>query len=143
MLSSSRHGCQGGVAVENRNHEEEDLGITPYEQQRNRRKRELHDKVERALLSSGFQEATKLRPLFTGEVRQDTASGKKIGKDCSRCCRTSLRDGATEVHRSVRKVEKTHTTRERGDIQRKSNAQVSEKGTLTPYRVCMQLNHII
>ena len=60
MLSPSRHGRQGGIAAEDTLHEEEDLGITAYEQQRNLRKRELYDEVERALLSSGFLEATKL-----------------------------------------------------------------------------------
>ena len=38
-----------------------------YEQERERRKKALHDRVELALLEFGFGETAKLRGLFTGE----------------------------------------------------------------------------
>ena len=56
----------------------------PYEQQRNRRKRELHGEVQGVLLSSGFPEAAKLWLILNMEVRQETACGTKIGRESCR-----------------------------------------------------------
>ena len=131
MLSPSRHERQDGVDADKTVHAEEDLRITPYEEQRNLRKRELHAEVERALLSSGFSEAAKLRPLFSGEVQEATASGTKIRKNCSRRRRTLVRDVATEVRRSARNVDKTKTARTTGDIDSKRHTRVSERVALT------------
>jgi hypothetical protein len=76
MLSPSRHSGQGGIGVGGSEEIEAESNITAYEKQRNRRKRELHDEVERALLASGFAEVAKLRSLFTGEVGVEGGGGE-------------------------------------------------------------------
>ena len=74
MNSSSRHSRQRGDA---RAHNLESEGeITAYKEQQNRRRKALHDEVQKALLDSGFGEAVELRPLFTGELSDKEAIGE-------------------------------------------------------------------
>jgi hypothetical protein len=61
MLSPSRHGIQGGVAGKEGVEPEKPSEITSYEVERNRRKKVLHDEVQRALKDSGFNYVTQLR----------------------------------------------------------------------------------
>ena len=59
------------ASPETSHHAHRQTGCEPsanlYELERERRKKALHDRVELALLESGFGEAAKLRGLFTGE----------------------------------------------------------------------------
>ena len=137
MPSLSRHGRQGGVVVEDTVDDEDNCDITVYEEQRNWRKRELHDEVQHALLSSGYLEATKLWPIFNGQVCHKTACGTKSGKESNQRQRTSLRDGATELHKSARNVGKTETTRKTTLVHCTSKPRISEDVTLTFSCVCM------
>lgn len=138
MLSPSRHGRQGGVDAEDKVQDGENCGIMPYEQERNRRKRQLHDEVQYALLSSGFAEAAELRSIFSGEVRKEREGDTKIGKESCRRHRNSLGDGATEVCRSTRNVDNTKMTSKTIAVQRTRKPYVSEYVGLTTSSVCMQ-----
>ena len=106
MPSPSRHGRQGGVFAEDALEDEDNCGITAYKKDRNQRKKQLHEEVQRALLSSGYPEVAKLRPLFNGELRVDRACAPKSGKECSRHQRTSWREGTLELRRRARNVGK-------------------------------------
>ena len=73
MKSTSRHSSQGRHGEDDDDKLEE---ITPYEEQRNIRRKALHDEVERALLHSGLGDAAKLRPLFIGELAEKEGIGE-------------------------------------------------------------------
>jgi hypothetical protein len=78
MILPSRHGGQGGIHLQDPPQPDGTSAITPYEEERNRRKRALYDEVQRALLKSGFPKAAQLRSLFTSEVRdQEGSVGKR------------------------------------------------------------------
>ena len=70
MKSGLRHSRQGGDAEAETVHTEGASEITKYEEEHNRRKKALHDEVQKSLLESGFGEAADLRPLFTGEFAE-------------------------------------------------------------------------
>ena len=126
MLSPSRHGRQGGVDTDDRLQEGENLGITPYEQERNWRKKQLHDKVQRALRSSGFAKAAELRPLFSGEVQKERDGDTKIVKESRKRHRNSLGDGGKEVRRSACNIDNTKKTSETIAVQWPRKPKVSE-----------------
>jgi hypothetical protein len=134
MHSPSRHGRQGGVVAENTPDGQGSCDITAYEELRNRRKRELHEEVQRALLISGYPEAANLRNLFSGEVRPETPCGTKGAKESSRRRRSNLRDVAGELRRSARNIGKTETTNLKTPAQRTSKKKVTE---LKPRKVVL------
>ena len=127
MFSPSRHRCQGGIDAGDTLEEGENLGITPYEQERNRRKKQLHDQVQRALRSSGFAEAAELQSCFSGDVRKEKHGDTLITKESRQRHRNSLGDGGKEVRRSARNVENTKKTTTTVDVQRPIKPKVSEK----------------
>ena len=113
MSSPSRHGHQGGYVAEDTLDVQEGCGLSAYEKLRNRRKKELHDEVQRALIVSGYHEAAELCNIFSGEVRLETPCGTKSAKESSRRQRSNQRDVAGELRRSARnlgKMEKTNRT---------------------------------
>ena len=87
MNTASRHSRQGGDAEEGIVQAEE---ITPYEEQRNRKKKALHDEVQRVLVDSGFGEAAQLRPLFSGELADREGSVGGMNRKQSRAHRDNL-----------------------------------------------------
>jgi hypothetical protein len=68
MAVHSRHSSPGLADVV---YKETNAHLEPnaYEVERDRRKQELHDRVQLALMHSGFAEAANLRPAFTGETK--------------------------------------------------------------------------
>ena len=101
MNSVLRHGRQGGTAEEETRHLEE-----AYEVQRNRRKKLLHDEVQKALIDSGFGEAAELRPLFTERL-----TAKEGVEDRTRNVKTANRKSLTreedvQLRRSARNFTK-------------------------------------
>ena len=106
MKSASRNSRQGGDAEEENLHIEGASEITKYEEERNRRKKELHDEVQKSLLELGFGEATDLRPLFTREFA-DEQGVKDTTPIVSRAHRKSLpREEDVQLHKSTRNVTK-------------------------------------
>lgn len=102
--AQSRHGSRSNS---NNGHNGSDSQPSPneYELQRDRRKKALHDRVELALLESGFGDAAKLRCKFTGERASETPATK-----CSRPRRRRARFRTTlgqERRRSARILGKT------------------------------------
>ena len=86
MNSPSRHGRQGGFTEADGVQPEVAAEIIPYKEQRNRRKKALHDEVQTALLDSGFEEAAELCSLFTKDLSDKEAVGEKHRKDsCAHC----------------------------------------------------------
>ena len=126
MPPPSRHGRQGGVVAENTVDKQGSCVITAYEELRNRRKREIHDEVQRALLISGYPEASKLRNLFSGEVEVETPCGSKSAKESSRRRRSNLRDVAGELRRSACNIGKTETTNRKTPAHRTRKTKVIE-----------------
>ena len=137
MFSQSRHGRQGGVDAEDTLQEGENLGITPYEQERNRRKKQLHDEVKRALRSSGFAEAAELRSLFSGDVRKERDGDTRIVKESRQRHRNSLRDGGKEVRRSARNIDNTKKTTTTIAVQRPNKPKVSGNVGLRMNMLCL------
>ena len=104
MAAQSRHALRSNSNAE---HKESDSqpSTNEYELQRDRKKKALHDRVELALIESGFGEAAKLRCKFSGERTFETPTPK-----CSRPHRRRARVGTTLLHerrRSARNLGKT------------------------------------
>jgi hypothetical protein len=66
MAAHSRHGSPTTVDVAYKERDEVPEP-TAYELERDKREQALHESVQLALLESGFEEATKLGAVFTGE----------------------------------------------------------------------------
>ena len=126
MFSPSRHARQGGVDAEDKLQEGENLGITPYEQERNRRKKQLHDEVQRALRSSGFAQAAELRSLFSGDVRKERNGDRRIDRESRQQHRNCLEDEGKEVRRSARNVDNTKKETKTVAVQHPNKPRVSE-----------------
>ena len=111
MNAASRHSRQGGNAEEGIVQAKE---ITPYEEQRNRRKKALHDEVQRALVDSGFGEAAQLRPLFSGELAATEGSAGGTNRKQARAHRDNLpRQENFQLRRSARTVAKENAKLEK------------------------------
>jgi hypothetical protein len=78
----------------------------------NRRKKELHDEVERALRRSGFGEAAQLRPLFIGEIGVEGAARNSSGRGSGPRKRSSRACENVDLRRSTRTVAKVDTVSE-------------------------------
>ena len=109
MKCTSRHSHHGKHCEEDDDKLKE---ITPYEEQRNIRRKALHDKVERALVNSGFGDAAKLRPLFTGELAGDEGIGDTKRKVTSAHWSSISQQGDVKLRRSARNVGKMSTNTE-------------------------------
>ena len=105
VFLNEQHGCAIKARFRsnpNTVHRETDSQPSPneYELERDRRKKALHDRVELALVQSGFGEAAKLRCAFSGERTSETPA-----TESSRACRRRARVGTTlgqERRRSAR-----------------------------------------
>jgi hypothetical protein len=126
MGSPSRHACQGGAQLVNPVEPEEASSINPYEELRNRRKKELHDEVERALLESGFTEAARLRLLFSGEVREEEGSAEKTLPQSRQRRRSPWGGLAGELRRSSRLVVMRKTTTETPEVHYRNKTKVRQ-----------------
>jgi hypothetical protein len=111
MLSPSRHGGRGGVAGEEGVKPEKPSEITPYEVERNRRKKVLHDEVQRALKDSRFNDAAQLRSLFTREETEKEAGAEKRCNVSRVEGRPIPGDSVVKLRRSARTVRKVNTSK--------------------------------
>lgn len=113
MKCVSRHSRPGRDVEEDDEHPQD---ITAYEEQRNIRRKALHDEVERALVDSSFGEVAKLRPLFPGEL----AKTERIGgtkRKVTRAHRSSVsRQGEVQWRRSAHNVQKEDANKETSPI---------------------------
>jgi hypothetical protein len=139
MRSPSRHGRQGGVILEESEKPKEAASITLYEEQRNRRKKELHDEVHRALRNSGFADAAELRVLFTGEVSEEKDGGPKACKESRVQRRRQAPHGATELSRSARNVGKVEAIEDTTAASGNRKARISKYGEPHFRHMCMQI----
>ena len=121
MKFASRHSRQGAQCEDDDDIPEE---ITPYKAQCNIRRKALHDKVEKALVDSGFADAAKLRLLFTGQL----AGGEGIGKTKRKVTGANRsiisEEGDGKLRRSTRNVVKLNGTTELPSISSQSTKRV-------------------
>ena len=121
MKFASKHSRQGARCEDDDDIPQE---ITPYEAQRNIRRKALQDEVEKALVDSGFGDVAKLRPLFTAQL----AGGEGIGKtkrNVTGANRSIIsEEGDGKLRRSARNVLKLNGTTELPSISSQSTKRV-------------------
>ena len=134
MKCVSRHSRPGGDVEEDDEHLQD---ITAYEEQRNLRRKALHDEVERALVDSGFGEAAQLRPLFPGELaKKERIGGTK--RKVNLVHRSSVsRQREVQLRRSVRNVQKEDANKETSPISRPHKKRVHDTMKLAFLWFCM------
>jgi hypothetical protein len=104
MAAQSRHGSPSKSSLA---HNEGDAKpeVTQYELERNNRKKELHDRIQSALVESGFGEAVVLREKLTGECSRKTST-LETSKRIRRRRLHVLQSGVELPRRSARTLSK-------------------------------------
>ena len=137
MNSASRHSRQGGDAEKDNLQPKGALEITPYEEQRNRRTKALHEEVQRALLDLGFGEPAELRPLFTGEMVDKEDVGD-TNRNVSRAHWKKIRaQEDLQLRRSDQNVAKVNANTDTSPILSHQNKRVRDTKGRTFSSKCM------
>ena len=121
MKFPSRHSRRGAQCEEDNDKLEE---ITPYEAQRNIRRKALHDEVERALVDSGFGDAAKICPLFTRQLARGEGIGETKWKVTGAHWSRISQEGDVKLRRSARNIGKVNANTEFPPISSQSNKRV-------------------